>query len=115
VLTTAEGVSRWWRAPIDRDLFVGSCAELPLGADATLRIRVDRLERPRLILWTCIGGVPEWELSTLRFDLEGLGSTTLLQLTHRGWRWRAERGALALTDFSWPRHLVRLRTLASER
>jgi uncharacterized protein YndB with AHSA1/START domain len=114
LLTTADGVLRWWRAPIDHDLMVGSGAELPLGANVTLRIRVDRLERPSLVLWTCVGGVPEWDLSTLRFDLERLGRTMLLRLTHSDWRWRDPRGQLWSLDFSWPRHLMRLRDLADQ-
>jgi activator of Hsp90 ATPase-like protein len=115
LLTTADGVSRWWRTPIDHDLVATACAELPLSGDASLRIRVDRLERPWLVLWTCIGGVPEWERSTLRFDVEDLGPTTLLRLTHRDWQWRDPRGQLWSLDFSWSRQLLQLRDLALER
>jgi hypothetical protein len=103
------------RTLVGRNLLLGSHVELPIAADAIVRIRVDRLERPWCVLWTCVGGAPEWESSTLRLDLERLGSTTLLRLTHRCWRWRAASGALALSNFSQLRHLIRLRTLAPER
>lgn len=113
VLTTADGLSRWWDAPIARDLAVGARADLPLGPHVTLHIRVDRLEQATLVAWTCVGGVPEWTASRLRFDLEQRDSATALQLTHTGWQWRAESGALASSGFSWQRHLTRVQSIAS--
>jgi uncharacterized protein YndB with AHSA1/START domain len=46
LLTKAEGLSRLWRAPVDRDLAVGVCAELPLSPDARVRIPVDLANGP---------------------------------------------------------------------
>lgn len=79
-----------------------------------MRIRVDELERPSRVVWTCVGGVAEWERSTLRFDLRGRDDSTLLRLTHLGWRWRVPAGEVASSNFSWPRHLIRLRQLAAD-
>jgi uncharacterized protein YndB with AHSA1/START domain len=111
-LTTARALSLWWDHPIDHDLVVGSTAELPLGAGCLMRIHVDELLHPSRVSWTCVGGVPEWEQSTLRFELEEQPRTTLLRFGHRGWRWRVPGGQLAACGFSWPGHLLRLRTLA---
>ena len=111
-LTTAQGLSRWWGHTIDSDLVVGSTAEFLLGAARVMRIRIVELTQPSLVSWTCVGGVGEWERSSLRFELKALGGTTLLRFTHRGWQWRFAAGELAAANFSWPRHLIRLRELA---
>jgi uncharacterized protein YndB with AHSA1/START domain len=108
ILTTADRLSRWWRAPVHRDLTLGSCVALPLADGFTLRVRIDALDPPKLVAWTCLDGVPEWERSTLRFDLTPRATTTLLRLTHEGWRLRTEDGALASSGFSLPRQLTRL-------
>jgi uncharacterized protein YndB with AHSA1/START domain len=113
-LTTAGGLSLWWGHRIEDDLRVGSAAELVLGGGCVLRIRVDELERPSRVVLTCVAGVAEWERSTLRFDLRGCDDWTLLRLIHLGWRWRVPTGELASSNFSWPRHLIRLRQLAAD-
>lgn len=112
-LTASRDLSLWWDHPLERDLAVGSIADFPLGAGCLMRIRIDELEHPSRVCWTCVGGVPEWERSTLRFQLKEQPRTTLLRFGHRGWRWRVPSGQLAACGFSWPRHLLRLRTLAT--
>jgi uncharacterized protein YndB with AHSA1/START domain len=112
LLTTARGLSRWWRASHEEDLRVGAVVDLPLG-DASLRIRVERLEASSLVIWSCLGGVPEWDQSSIRFDLDDSEVTTL-RLEHRGFELRRPGSALERADFSWPRHLLRIRTLVQQ-
>jgi uncharacterized protein YndB with AHSA1/START domain len=99
-LATVAGLSRWWQAPVDGEVVVGATLSLPVEAGA-LVVRVDRLERPSLVSWTCVGGVPAWERSTLRFDLTPRGRATTVRLTHSGWRWQEDDPRL-----SWPRRLL---------
>jgi uncharacterized protein YndB with AHSA1/START domain len=108
-LTTARGLSRWWSTRLTEEPRVGSVVQLPLG-DASLRIRVERLEPDSLVLWRCVDGVTEWDGSSIRFELHPSDVTTL-RLEHRGFALRPPGGALERAGFSWPRHLLRLRTL----
>lgn len=112
-LTTARALSLWWDEPVERDLSAGSTADFALGGGCVMRVRVDELEQHSRICCTCVGGVPEWERSTLRFELEEQPCSTLLRFLHRGWRWRVASGELSACGFSWASHLLRLRTLAS--
>ena len=109
LLTSARGLSRWWSARLEDDLRVGAVIDLPVG-DASLHIRVDRLEATSLVIWSCVGGVAEWDRSSIRFDLDGSEMTTL-RLEHHGWEFRRPGGVLERADFSWPRQLLRLRAL----
>jgi uncharacterized protein YndB with AHSA1/START domain len=102
-LATAAGLSRWWQAPVGGDVAVGASLSLPVEAGA-LVVRVDRLERPSLVSWTCLGGVPEWVQSTIRFDVMPRQGATTVRLTHSGWR-RRDGGDAPL---SWPRLLLGL-------
>ena len=86
LLTSARGLSRWWSASLEEDLRGGAVVELPLG-DASLRIRVERLEASSLTVWSRLGGVAEWDRSSIRFDLDGSEMTTL-RLEHRGFELR---------------------------
>jgi uncharacterized protein YndB with AHSA1/START domain len=108
-LATPRGLSRWLGARADRALAIGTCLDVAVAGTAALRVRVDRLEPPALMVWTCIDGIPEWHESTLRFDLAPWGDATLVRLTHSDWRWREPDGTLWPSGFSWPRQLVRLR------
>jgi hypothetical protein len=111
-LSSARGLLRWWSVRLEDDLRVGAIVDLPL-ADASLRFRVDRLEASSLVVWSCLGGVAEWDRSSIRFGLDGSEVTTL-RLEHRGFEFRRPGGVLERADFSWPRQLLRLRALVQQ-
>jgi hypothetical protein len=102
-LATTAGLSRWWESAVDGEVAVGEIVRLPYGV-ASLVVRVDRLERPSLVAWACVGGVREWCGSTIRFDVTPHGRATAVRLTHSGWGWRPG----GEPELSWPRRLIRL-------
>lgn len=86
-LATLQGVRGWW-SPIvtgnpspGKELVVGF-----EGLDEQIRLRVDRLERPTLVQWTCLGhaSAPGWKDSVITFTVAGHGAASWLTLEHRG-------------------------------
>jgi uncharacterized protein YndB with AHSA1/START domain len=87
-IATLEGLGGWWTP-----LVCGSAAEGQEmrfdfeGMDEHIRMRVDRLERPKSVAWTCIAhsSLDDWAGTKITFDLVPRGKEgTELHFRHVG-------------------------------
>jgi hypothetical protein len=70
-------------------------------------MRVDELKGPVRVSWTTISSFrPEWNGTTITFDLRAEGSDTVLSFAHRGFK-QADEG-YAVTTTGWGYYLVSL-------
>jgi hypothetical protein len=74
---------------------------------SVFRMRVDRLVPAQRVVWTCLGDVPEWKGTRLRFELTAHGAGTTLRFTHAGWR--STRGYFATCNSTWGELMHRLK------
>lgn len=86
-VSSVEGLSGWWTTDTSGSPEPGG----ELRFTFTDGVAVMRVEdrTPALERWTCLGhsGQPEWEQTTVTFQLTELGpATTRLQFTHGGLR-----------------------------
>jgi uncharacterized protein YndB with AHSA1/START domain len=69
-ITTREGLASFWTPNATAEPVVGSEATFGFsGAPVQLRMRVDAIEDDR-IGWTCVGGFPHWEGTTVLWSME---------------------------------------------
>jgi uncharacterized protein YndB with AHSA1/START domain len=97
-LVSPEGLHGWWSLNSDIMTKPGDISELRFDKDGRLVrmcFRIDTLDAPRRVAWTCIANdAPPWVGTTLRWDLQenqsgavGGGSpATDVTLTHAGWQ-----------------------------
>jgi uncharacterized protein YndB with AHSA1/START domain len=108
-LTTAEGIRNWWTRDADLDAKIGGTGEFRFYYESrrVTRVRVDEIKPPVRVAWKTISSFrPEWEDTTITFDLRAEGSDTVLFFAHRGFKQADE--AYALTTTGWAYYLVSL-------
>jgi uncharacterized protein YndB with AHSA1/START domain len=106
-LTTAEEIRNWWTRDADLDATIGATAEFRFYGGKVTKMRIDELERPVRVRWSTISSFhPEWQGTTITFDLRAEGEKTVLCFAHRGFVKADE--AYALFTTGWGYYLVSL-------
>jgi uncharacterized protein YndB with AHSA1/START domain len=86
-VTTAAGLRSWWTDDVEAEPAEGSIATFGFGnRSVVFRMRIDRLDRPRLVRWTCLGDFDEWTGTRLSFEFRPTSDGgTGVTFTHSGW------------------------------
>ena len=108
-LTTAEGIRNWWTRDAELDSRIGGTGEFRFshGGTVVTKVRVEALNPPVRVGWETISSFrPEWDGTTITFDLRAEGSDTVLSFAHRGFEQAGE--IYALTTTGWGYYLVSL-------
>lgn len=111
-LTTIEGLARWWTDDTVGDAGLGGGITFSFWSTAKVLVgrmvmRVDAIEPPTQVRWTCIEGPPDWVGTSLTFHLaEHDGQTTVL-FGHRDWAEATE--SMAHCSMKWAVFLLSLR------
>lgn len=86
-LTTAEGLSAWFGEQVTIDLRPGGTASMTFAGGASVEMRVERVEQPKVFAYTWrIPDLPEDDprRTFVEFTLEPTGDGTLLRVTETG-------------------------------
>jgi uncharacterized protein YndB with AHSA1/START domain len=113
-LTTAEGIRNWWTRDAVLDSKIGGTGEFSFfGRKPVSRMKVDELKAPVRVSWTTISSFrPEWNGTTITFDLRAEGSDTVLSFAHRGFK-QADEG-YAVTTTGWGVLSCQLATISGD-
>lgn len=110
-LATSAGLRGWWTADSNADDKTGGKAEFGFGKRGMMyRMKIEKLEPGKLVVWTCYGDQPEWKGTTLTWNIAREGDAAVLRFTQSGWR--------EVTDFCagcnsmWGRLMFRLKAYA---
>ena len=86
-LATPAGLKGWWTADSKADEKVGGKAEFGFDKRGMVfRMGIDKLEPRKMVVWTCYGDHPEWEGTTLTWNIAREDNGTTLRFTHSGWK-----------------------------
>ncbi len=90
---------------------VGSVAEFGFkNRSALFRMRIAGLQPGRRVVWSCLGGTPEWTGTRLTWDLTPKDGGTDLRVMHGAWR--STEGAFARCNSTWGELRYRLKAYA---
>jgi len=107
-LTTQTALRAWWTADAKIDEKVGGNAEFGFDRRATVfRMKIEKLEPGKRVVWSCHGDIPEWTGTTLTWDIAPQGKMTMLRFTHSNWK--AVTELYAICNSSWGELMHRLR------
>ena len=86
-VATEAGMRSWWTADTQIEEKVGGKAEFGFeNHQYVFHMTIDALDPGRCVIMRCHGDQPEWNGTTLRWDvIQGDGATTL-SFVHGGWR-----------------------------
>jgi uncharacterized protein YndB with AHSA1/START domain len=86
LLTTDEGLSKWWTTDTSGAAGVGSVIHFRFGDDGP-RFEVIELVPDRLVRWRHYGNMPEaWQGSEILFELQQEDKQTIINFSHYNWR-----------------------------
>lgn len=80
-LTTEDGVTGWWTTKARLEPGQGGLIELTFHGDFHPEMRQTRLERDRLVEWSCEAGHDNWRDNRFSFALGREGGATRLRFT----------------------------------
>jgi uncharacterized protein YndB with AHSA1/START domain len=87
-VATQTGMRNWWTADAHMDEVVGGKAEFAFERRAVIfRMTIEKLDPGRCIVMKCHGDQPEWNGTTLRWDVaDNQDGGATLRFVHSGWR-----------------------------
>jgi uncharacterized protein YndB with AHSA1/START domain len=110
-LATTKGLQGWWTADSRADETAGGKAEFGFDRRGMVfRMKIEKLEPSKLVVWRCHGDQAEWNGTTLTWNIAREGDATVLRFTQSGWR--------EITDFCagcnamWGHLMFRLKAFA---
>lgn len=113
-LTTRSALRAWWTADTEIDEKVGGEAVFGFDRRATVfRMKIEKLEPGKRVVWSCHGDNPEWAGTTLTWDIAPQDKMTVLRFTHSGWK--AVTDLYAICNSSWGELMHRLRDYVEGR
>jgi uncharacterized protein YndB with AHSA1/START domain len=107
-LATQAGLRSWWTADATAEERVGGKAEF--GFDQrkmVFRMKIEKLEPGKQVVWSCHGDHPEWAGTTLTWDISREGGTSTLRFTHNGWKSISD--FCAMCNSTWGELMYRLK------
>jgi uncharacterized protein YndB with AHSA1/START domain len=94
-IATQAGLRGWWTADSSTDETAGGNAQFGFSKRATVfRMKIDKFEPCKRVLWICRGDHPEWKGTILEWILNPDGSDTILRFTHGNWQSASDYYAL---------------------
>ena len=107
-LATQAGLRGWWTADSKADEKAGGKAEFGFDKQQMVfRMKIERLEPGRLVVWTCHGDQPEWNGTTVTWKIAREGDATILRFAHSGWKSMSD--FCATCNSTWGELMYRLK------
>ena len=100
-LTEQDGLRRWWTSDSEAVPIEGSTSTFGFFERSTVfRMKINNLESPTFLKWTCVEGPSEWKDTELEFRLESTpGGHTVL--TFRHYNWKSTEGFFSMCNTTW--------------
>jgi len=108
-INSAAGNRAFWTDQTEYEPTEGSVAVFSFGphAETQFRFEVTSIDRPRSLIWKCVGGPPEWQPTSIVWTLSPAdGGATNVRFENRDWA--SADGELAACTFTWARILTAL-------
>jgi uncharacterized protein YndB with AHSA1/START domain len=107
-LATQAGLRSWWTADTTADEKAGGKAEFGFDKRQMIfRMKIEKLEPDKQLVWSCSGDHPEWKGTTLTWNVARGDGMTVLRFTHGGWKSVSEY--CAMCNSTWGDLMYRLK------
>ena len=105
-LTDIDALTGWW-TPAGGGAEAGETLRFLMG-DQQVVMRVDQADRPSRVRWSVLvcEPAPDWDGTSITFDLESVGAGTELRFQHHGLTPGLE--CFEMCQAGWTRHLASL-------
>jgi uncharacterized protein YndB with AHSA1/START domain len=112
-VSTQKGLASFWTSDCDAEPEVGSEARFGFpAAPVDQRVRIEALEPGRRVAWTALGDFPNWEGTTLYWEMEPAQAGTSFLFRHGGWSDDYPEREWASVNWVWGQVVGRLKGYA---
>ena len=106
----AGGLVAWWTTRVRADERAGGEIEFTFIPDAfNPRMRIEQLDEPASVRWTCVGGATGWQDASISFELRDHEGGTRLAF-RQGYGEPLDDESFGIFNFNWGYYLESLRT-----
>jgi len=113
-LVTTSGLRGWWTADVKTDERVGGKADFGFDRRAIVfRMKIEKLDPGKQVVWTCHGDHPEWAGTILTWNITREDDGSILRFTHSGWKSISE--FCATCNSSWGELMYRVKDYVEGR
>lgn len=104
-----EGLRRWWTTAVEGTGGLGDTLVFSFESGMVeMRMKVDAADEPDSIHWSVQDPAPpEWEGTTVTWDVQAGDSGTRLLFGHRGWR--STDSSFPAINYNWAYYLTSLK------
>ena len=107
-IATQAGLAGWWTADSKTEDKVGGKAEFGFDKRGTVfHMKIEKVEPAKHLVWSCHGDPPEWDGTTLEWELSRQGEGTTLRFTHGNWK--STNDYYAMCNSTWGELMYRLK------
>jgi uncharacterized protein YndB with AHSA1/START domain len=113
-LATQAGLRSWWTADATADEKAGGKAEFGFDKRGMVfRMKIEKLDPGKLVVWSCHGDHPEWTGTLLTWTLTPEGGGATLRFTHS--QWKSFSDFCAICNSSWGELIHRIKNYVEGR
>ena len=113
-LATQAGLCGWWTADTKADQKIGGKAEFGFEKRKfVFRMKIEKLDPGKQVVWTCHGDHPEWAGTILTWNITREDDGSILRFTHSGWKSISE--FCATCNSSWGELMYRVKDYVEGR
>jgi uncharacterized protein YndB with AHSA1/START domain len=113
-IATQTGLRSWWTADTNADEKVGGKAEFGFDKRGMVfRMRIEKLDPGKRVVWSCHGDHPEWNGTILTWELSPEGDSTTLRFVQSNWK--AVTDLCAICNSTWGELMYRLKNYLEGR
>jgi uncharacterized protein YndB with AHSA1/START domain len=105
-ISTINGLQNWWTVQTAGKDVVGETISFRFG-EMGPDFKVIELIPGQKVTWQCIGGISDWQGTTLNFELDQNDGKTRIRFEHKDWK--QDGDFYASCAFTWGRYLESLR------
>jgi uncharacterized protein YndB with AHSA1/START domain len=110
LITTPKGLAGWFTPDVDARAELQSLVALTFGGDATLRFRIEELDRDRRVVWTGVDVPEAWKGVRVAFAIVPNDAGTTLRFTQGEFAHDYED--VAQFNYYWAQYMRSLKMLA---
>ncbi|HEY7282105.1 MAG TPA: SRPBCC domain-containing protein [Actinomycetota bacterium] len=109
-IATEAGLASWWTTKVRADERVGGEIDFTFVPEVfNPRMRIDTLDEPNVVAWTCVGDAAGWQDASIRFDLRAHEQGTRVTF-RQGYGEPLDDESFGVFNFNWGYYLESLRT-----
>lgn len=108
-ITTENGLKSWWTPDAVCEQNPGSIASFGFeNRSVIFNMRIDELEKDKLVRWSCLGKEDEWKETLLSWEINSIESNrSQLKFSHT--HWKSVNGIYACCNTTWGHLMVLLK------